>query len=265
MSPSITSRPSRRRRLGVAAAGGAALLAVALTPPGATASGGGGGGGDDDARHGQRTYRVTIVNLTGGQPLTPPLLATHSRRADVFDVGDAASEGVKEVAENGNLAPLQEALEGNRYVHDVVVGGVPVVPEGRVGPTDFPNATTLTIEASRRAHRLSWVSMLICTNDGFTGVDSLHLPHAVGRSTTRMTRAYDAGTERNTEAFGDIVPPCQGLIGVTGGEGTGESDPSIAENRVIRHHRGIKGHADLQPDVHGWRGPVAQVTVTRIS
>ena len=27
--------------------------------------------------------------------------------------------------------------------------------------------------------------------------------------------AYDAGTEMNTEDFADMVPPCQGLIGVS--------------------------------------------------
>jgi hypothetical protein len=35
-------------------------------------------------------------------------------------------------------------------------------------------------------------------------------------SVTRGVVGDDAGTENNTEALGDIVPPCQGLRGVTG-------------------------------------------------
>ena len=46
-----------------------------------------------------------------------------------------------------------------------------------------------------------------------------------------FTNGYDAGTELNTEDFADIVPPCQGLIGVSSEDGgTGMSDPSLAED-----------------------------------
>jgi hypothetical protein len=110
--------------------------------------------------------------------------------------------------------------------------------------------------------------MLICTNDGFTGLDSLGLPRLVGDSVTVGTAGYDAGTELNTEDFADIVPPCQGLIGVSSGEpGTGTSNPALAEGGVIHHHEGIQGGADLLPEVHGWdtNAPVAEVTVERIA
>ena len=61
-----------------------------------------------------RTYTVTITNLTDGQPFTPPLVATHKRPADFFNVGEAASFGIKEIAENGNLAPLMGDLLANK-------------------------------------------------------------------------------------------------------------------------------------------------------
>jgi hypothetical protein len=65
---------------------------------------------------------------------------------------------------------------------------------------------------------------------GFTGVDALNLPDRVGRTKVAETAGYDAHTERNTEDFADIVPPCQGLIGVSSGEpGTGQSNPALAE------------------------------------
>jgi hypothetical protein len=107
--------------------------------------------------------------------------------------------------------------------------------------------------------------MLICTNDGFTGVNSLSLPNKVGDSVTVLTAGYDAGTELNTEDFADIVPPCQGLVGVSSGEpGTGVSNPALAEGGVIHHHPGIAGGADLVPAIHGWTDPVARVDVTAI-
>lgn len=235
----------------------AALLVGAFVVPAAGATPG-------DAR----TYRVTVTNLTEGQPLTPVLFATHRASADVFTVGSSASFGVKEIAENGNLAPLAEALGATSGVSQVLMGDVPIVPEGTPGSVIFPDSVTFEISGDRGARRLSWVSMLICTNDGFTGLDSLELPQHVGDSVTVGTAGYDAGTEINTEDFADIVPPCQGLIGVSSGEsGTGTSNPALAEGGVIHHHEGIAGGADLLPEVHGWdvNAPVAEVTVERIA
>lgn len=54
------------------------------------------------------TYEVTISNLTSGQPLTPPAVATHRGDVDVFAVGSAASPGVQQIAENGNPSVLIE-------------------------------------------------------------------------------------------------------------------------------------------------------------
>jgi hypothetical protein len=108
--------------------------------------------------------------------------------------------------------------------------------------------------------------MLICTNDGFTGLDRVRLPSGVGDTVTLLTNAYDAGTEVNTEDFADIVPPCQGLVGVSSGEpGTGVSNPALAEGGVIHHHEGILGIADLVPAIHGWTDPVAEVVIERVS
>jgi len=248
------SMGTRRQVLTVAAA--AALAALFVVPAASAAPG--------DAR----TYQVTVTNLTAGQPLTPVLFATHRASVDVFTVGLSASFGVKEIAENGNLAPLAEALGATTGVSEVFQGGMPIVPAGTPGSAMFPDSVTFEISGDRGARSLSWVSMLICTNDGFTGLDSLGLPRHIGASVTVGAAGYDAGTELNTEDFADIVPPCQGLIGVSSGEpGTGTSNPTLAEGGVIHHHEGIQGGADLVPEVHGWdvSAPVAEVTVERIA
>ena len=99
--------------------------------------------------------------------------------------------------------------------------------------------------------------MLVCTNDGFGGIDSLRLPKWIGEATTAYGAAYDAGTEINTEAYIDLVPPCDGS------GGSGMSNPLLAENGVVHMHDGIMGGADLDPAVHGWDGSVIKVTVKR--
>jgi hypothetical protein len=207
-----------------------------------------------------RTYEITIYNLTGGPPLTPPLAVTHRRAADVFEVGEAASFGVKEIAENGNLAPLVSDLEEARHVSDFVVAVAgdppPVLPGGSV---------TFQIGAEGGAQFFSFVSMLVCTNDGFTGLDSKKLPNQVGEQLVFESAGYDAGTELNTEDFADIVPPCPPLTGVASTDpGTGMSDPALAENGVIRHHPGVSGGVDLLAGLHGWMNPVARITIRRI-
>ncbi len=232
----------------------AACIAGGLVSPPAQA---------DGARH----YRVKITVRAAGQPLTPPLVATHRRSFDVFDVGDRARRGVREIAENGNLAPLQARLERSRRVADVFAADAPLVGPTLPGAAMFDRSVTFRIKADRGAKRLSWVSMLICTNDGFTGVDGLRLPRHVGDRVTERTAGYDAGSEVNTEDFADIVPPCQGLTLPAPVEpGSGMSNPALAEGGVITHHAGVVGGVDLDPALHGWdtSAPVAKIKVVRV-
>ena len=53
--------------------------------------------------------------------------------------------------------------------------------------------TTFSIEAGHGARFLSLASMLICTNDGFTGVNSLRLPKRVGRMQVLMGGPVETG------------------------------------------------------------------------
>lgn len=204
-------------------------------------------------------YRVTIENLTtSGQPLTPPLAVVHRKPLGLFSVGEPASFELKEIAENGNLAPMHERLSGEHHVADVEIAlGDP--------PPILPGASrTFWVRTERGAKYFSFVSMLICTNDGFTAVDGIRLPKAVGETVTVHTASYDAGTEQNTEDFANLVPPCQALGGVmSGDDGVGMSEPGLAENGVVHPHDGIQGIADLVPSIHGWTDPVARVVIER--
>lgn len=209
-----------------------------------------------------RTYEVTVTNLTDqGQPFTPPLVTLHQQAEDLVTVGKAASPELQQIAENGNLSPMIGRLTASRHVSSHAVGVTDGVP-----PLEPGESVTLSLEAEPGSQVVSVVSMLICTNDGFTGVDAAHLPSRVGDTWTGHADAYDAGTEMNTEDWGDLVPPCGPLTGFTPDEpGTGTSDPALAENGVIHHHPGIAGDADLDAGVHGWDNPVMEIVVERVN
>lgn len=184
----------------------AATLAITLAlsvPDVATAEGG-------------KTYKITITNLTAGQPFTPPVLVTHTNKTGIFTLGEVSSADVQAIAENGNNAPLLMALGGDVNVHDVVVGSTPLVPANNPGGTMFGSSASFEITTHGKARYFSFISMLICTNDGFTGLDSVKLPK---NKKTVYSVAFDARSEANTEDFADIVPPCQGLIGVSSDDG----------------------------------------------
>ena len=217
---------------------GAALLAV-------------GPAGADDDDGGTKTWQVTITNLTpagggsppGAQPLSPPVVAIHSSRADVWSVGDIASHGVAAVAEDANNPVLVSALNKLAGVKTAFTAGGDPIFSGQ--------SRTFTVETDGRFDRLSIVTMLVNTNDAFTGLDSLKLR---GRGETRSTIAYDAGSEANNERASHIPGPCCNNPFVR--------DP---EGELIRPHAGIQGTGDLSPALYGWTEPAARVSIERIS
>ncbi len=221
-----------------------AMLAVILPIAAATTAGA-------QSTNEEATYTVLFRNITDGQYLTPPNFAAHTRDVDVFQLRQPASAGVQAAAENGGVPIL--AAELSTAVDDAGFGVSGVGGDAPLGPGE-----STSFEFSTTADRLSVVSMLICTNDGFAGLDSLRLPRFdEGHRVVRL-RAYDSGTEANTENRADLVPaPVCG-----DGGGTGESDPSLAEGGVIRYHRTIRGTGDL-PASFDWTGRVAEVVITR--
>jgi Spondin_N len=196
------------------------------------------------------TYEITITNLTSGQPITPAVFAAHRAGHAVFGAGHAASDGLQQLAENGGVPVLAAEVAANEAVAaSTVVGAAPLAPG---------SSASASIEVVGGASMFSLASMLVCTNDGFGGIDGDRLPTRIGDARTYNARAYDAGTEVNTENFDDLVPPCDGDPNT----GTGMSNPALAENGTVQHHRGILGIGDLT-EAHAWSGPVVRVTIER--
>ncbi len=207
---------------------------------------------DDDEHDGEaaKTWRVTVTNLTpqgpgapGSQPLSPPLFVVHSKQADVWSVGEIASHGVAAIAEDANNAPLESALPQ--------VQGVKTVFTDAGGPIPSGVTRSFTVETSGRFNRLSVVTMLVNTNDAFTGLDSQRLR---GHGSSHETMAYDAGSERNNELKSHIPGPCCGNAFVR--------DP---EGALIGPHEGITGRAQLSPALYDWNGGAARISIERVS
>ena len=219
------------------------LSTLTAAVPGASANGTDGDGA---------TYVVSITNETDGQYLTPANFAAHDPSIRVFQRGREASSGVQAVAENGNVdalaAELYEAVDAEGLGTSGVANGGVLAP-GQIG----------NFEVTTPATRLSIVSMLICTNDGFAGLNSLQLPTIDGQSRAYPLQGYDAGTEINTELKSDIVPApfCQ----EGADSGTGESNPALAENGVIARHQTLQGVGDLNPDFDWRGGAVASLSI----
>jgi hypothetical protein len=206
------------------------LAAVLLAPAAAASSGG------------AKWWRVTVQNLTpaDSQPLSPPLFVVHSKRADVWSVGEIASHGVAAIAEDANNSVLESALAGMRGIRSVMTGA-----GGPIGPGD---SRTYAISTRGKYSRLSLLTMLVNTNDAFTGLDSFRAHRA-----SRMTMAYDAGSEKNNEQAEYIPGPCCGNPFVR--------DP---EGALVGMHPGILGIGDLDPAVYGWSGAAALITIERM-
>jgi hypothetical protein len=146
---------------------------------------------------------------------------------------------VAAIAEDANNAPLESALPSVPGVRDVFTGAGGPIPSGE--------SRSYLVQANGGRDRLTLLTMLVNTNDAFTGLDSLQFRNQ-GTMVFRM--AYDAGSERNNELATHIPGPCCNNPFVR--------DP---EGALIAPHPGITGVGDLDPAVYNWTGPAAKITV----
>jgi hypothetical protein len=209
-----------------------------------------------------RTLSVEITNLTNAIYFTPLLVAKHNRHADLFEVGTPASTNLQAMAEGGDTSGLILDLEasGNDYVDNPADG---LLAPGASTTAEFYGF-------GKRKRYLSIVAMLLPTNDGFVGLDSMRIPKRKGTYTYYL-HAYDAGTEANDEIInGGGAPNTPGVPADPGGNAGSGAINSVGpdHNPTVHIHRGnigdndpFGGHSDLDARVHGWDGPVAKVVV----
>ncbi len=210
------------------------------------------------------SYEVSVTNLTSGIHFTPIIVATHSPSVQMFAAGTAASSELQAIAEGGDTSSMAALLES--------VGATVANGSGLLAPG---GTATFTIDDGAGSV-LSLASMLLPTNDGFVGLNSVALPSGgAGDYVVYDAIGYDAGTEANDEIVGSGAPGEAGFPApppvVATGTGTGGSGvPGQAEGFVHVHRNvlgdldGNGGISDINAYVHRWLNPVARVTITRM-
>ena len=202
------------------------------------------------------TFEVSVTNLTNAQPLSPIAVIAHDDSYRVFSVGEAATVGLEELAEGGTNGRLFAEAAADSGVF-ITAGSASPVPPGASASIRF----TVELDELPNA-RLSVSTMLVNTNDAFTGLNGLAIGDlAVGDSRRGSGIAYDAGTEANTEEAIHIPGPAGG------GEGF-NADRDDRFDRVAMH-AGVVGRDDgfATSDLdnqHRFDNPVLRATVTRV-
>lgn len=188
------------------------------------------------------TFLITFRNKTP-QTLTSSVCAIHSDENPLFSTGSAASSGLAQLAQDG----VTDIFRGE-------VSAVDGVQAVKVGASTSKKSRSKVRISAKQGSLLSCVNgMLVATNDGFVAFQNVKLPKKIGKSKRIKARAYDAGSEVNTESCTHVPGgPCNAHF-------VGED-----ENGTVQPHPGILGIADLVTATHGWSEPALIGRVRRI-
>lgn len=204
---------------------------------------------------------VKITNLTNATYFTPLLVAAHRSNIHLFRGGEHASAHLQAMAEGGDISGLSMDVTNTD-------GNVVENPAGGLLTPGASTSTTIAYNPYGNS-RISIVAMLLPTNDGFVGLDSLPIPANPGTYTYNLN-GYDAGTEANDEIVnGGGAPGVPGIPADPGGNaGSGAAAVAgLVESDRVHVHPGVIGDpagmtSDLNPRVHRFQSPVARLTLT---
>lgn len=201
------------------------------------------------------TVTISFRNTSDTMPMTPPVVALHNAPdADngirIFEVGQPAIEEVVAIAENGENASLVELATGQVAAGTISAAGVAFTDPENPGPLLPGASSSVTLDLAGDDQVLSLVSMIVCSNDGFSGIDSR--PLSADATETFPAPIYDAGSENNVLQLAYWVPPCGGPEGNLGDD----------ENGSIMLHPGQSGAEDAAFDFAAG-AELLEVTVTR--
>lgn len=202
---------------------------------------------DDDITY--VDYEVEVVNLTHNQPFSPIALRGDGSGYAAWTIGESASEGIEYIAEAGDNSVFLGTTSTKKST-----SGTGIVAPGETAVIDFRTKDS--------ARYLTAVTMLVNTNDAFSGITGLNLNSlSVGDQTSVFLPVYDSGTEANNELAGTIPGPADG--------GTG-FDATRDDVDFVARHPGVVGADDGYADSvldgsHKFDGPAALLRITRIN
>ncbi len=218
---------------------------------------GGGSGNDFSAPAEDAQFEITTTNLTNAQIMSPVAVIMHRSGFNNFIDGQPASVAVEVLAEGGdNGQVLSEAAAAEQYI---VSGSA-----GPVLPNSIGDSLTLDVPAAELSNlRLSVMSMLIRTNDAFTGLNASDISNMeVGSSRTFTAPTWDAGTELDDEA-GVNIPGA-------GGEGYNATRNDRIDS--VRFHNGVVTNASPEfglpssdlTEADRFLNPTSRIVVRRV-
>lgn len=141
------------------------------------------------------TYEVQVTNLTNAQPLSPLAVILHNEGA-LFELGSKASVALENLAESGSNKDVLAAA--------MVLAGAS--GKGVIMPGMSETVSVSIVD--KKPAMLSAATMLVNTNDAFSGINAMRLEKmAVGESISMRTSSYDSGTEKNSEMAATIPGP----------------------------------------------------------
>jgi len=193
----------------------------------------------------QRSFRIDLVNLTANQPMSPPVAATtdHSWWND----GSAASIALEHLAEGGDASALIDGEKNAVQTSSLLLPGM---------------TASLTLKTDDERPMLSLATMLVNTNDAFSGLTAEDLSdlHS-GEQRILWLPARDAGTEANSESAATIPGPAGG------GEGFNADRDDVTG--VVTLHPGVVGaeagaSGSALDASHRFDNPVLRVTISAL-
>jgi hypothetical protein len=181
-----------------------------------------------------------------------------------FIDGESASDGVELLAEGGdNSGLLAEAVAADEHLDSASTSGP--IPPLALGDPNGPSVEISFPANELDNARLSIVSMLVHTNDAFTGTNAFNISNMeVGQTIRLNAPTWDAGTEANSEVAGLMPGPD------FGGEGFNAARDDVFDR--VHFHQGVLTSASVESGLatadlteeHRFDNPTARVIITRI-
>ncbi len=194
------------------------------------------------------SYQVAVKNLTYAQPISPVAVVLHNE-GYLWQIGESASVALETMAESGDNSGL---LVGTNVMASASGAGV-VMPS-------MSETIMVSVEDTMPMY-LSVATMLVNTNDAFTGLNAIDISSlAVDESVTFTAGVYDAGTEKNSEMMGTIPGPADS------GEGFNAARDDVD---VVSMHPGVVSADDglstsVLTQAHKFDNPSVSFTITRM-
>jgi len=188
-------------------------------------------------------YSVKVTNLTNNQAFSPIAGVLHDDSHKIFALGDMASVALETLAESGDNSGIIDDTDNTASGSGLLTPG---------------SSETIMLKGDEK-FKLSLLAMLVNTNDGFVGLESVDLGDLKKNESLMLhAKVYDAGTENNSEAAADV--PGQ----------SGEGFNVARDDRdFVSIHPGVisqdDGYSSSALDAsHRFDNPAAKVVITRI-